>query len=68
MSASADGNNITIVENGNQQTNCLCSYDLSMKIGPLKTGKYNIAIYKNSLQYTSLSIDFKESLKGEFHL
>lgn len=61
-------NVITITENGNQDANCVCCYDVSMKIGKLKDRQYKIVVYKNSKEYTTLTIDYSSTLKGEYHI
>ena len=38
---------ISIVESYNPNTNCICAYDLFMKIGPLEHRAYTISIYHN---------------------
>ena len=48
-------------------TNCLCCYDLTMKIGPLENKLYKIIICKNNEQgqYVNFSIDYNTTVKGE---
>jgi hypothetical protein len=59
---------ISIVEKNDPVTNCVCPYDLTMKIGPLSSRTYQVEIYKSSPCSTqqkrcSFSIDYKPSLQ-----
>jgi len=37
-------------------------------IGKLKDRQYKIVVYKNSKEYTTLTIDYSSTLKGEYHI
>lgn len=43
--------------------NCICPYDLSYRIGPLKYGRYIIRILRGDIKF---SINFKSSTNGFF--
>ena len=63
---------ISIVESYNPNTNCICAYDLFMKIGPLEHRAYTISIYHNisstlsETAYISFPINYSNSIKGEY--
>ena len=66
-----EGNVITISENGKDSgLNCVCSYDLTMKIGPLKVGNYKVVICRDDFQfqYLTFDINYSPSLQGEIRL
>ncbi len=55
---------------GNMSANCICPSDVECLLSGLSKGKYAISIYRNMisdahLQF-SFSIDYDESLKGDF--
>ena len=61
-------NTICIVEKDvSQTTNCLCCYDLSMKVGPLENKSYRIVVCKNSEmgKYIDFTIDYSPTTKGD---
>jgi len=73
-SATVEDGRITIIESYNPNTNCICAYDLTMKIGPLKKGQYMVAV-SNCISDTptarqtpdfSFSINYNTSIKGEY--
>ena len=45
---------------------CICPYDLSFEVGPLKDGKYTVVIKRDSQEYTTFVIDFDKNLSGRF--
>ena len=57
---------IIINESGESRTNCVCPYDLTLKIGPLNEGDYRIVIIRDALEYASFNINYTSALKGEF--
>lgn len=46
VSATMEKGIICIIEEGGNSTNCICPYDLNMKVGPLSPGKYTVKIYQ----------------------
>ena len=61
-------NTICIVEKDvSQTTNCLCCYDLSMKVGPLENKSYRIVVCKDSEmgKYIDFTIDYSPTTKGD---
>ena len=61
-------NTICIVEKDvSQTTNCLCCYDLSMKVGPLENKSYRIVVCKDSEmgKYIDFTIDYYPTTKGD---
>ena len=61
-------NTICIVEKDvSPTTNCLCCYDLSMKVGPLENKSYRIVVCKNSEmgKYIDFTIDYSPTTKGD---
>ena len=61
-------NTICIVEKDvSPTTNCLCCYDLSMKVGPLENKSYRIVVCKNSEmgKYIDFTIDYAPTTKGD---
>lgn len=61
---------ITIVETAPSLTNCLCPYDLSMKIGPLENKTYEVVICDQTedSKRISFQLDYNTSVKGEFEV
>ena len=61
---------ITIVETAPSLTNCLCPYDLSMKIGPLENKTYEVVICDQTedTKRVSFLLDYSSSVKGEFEV
>ena len=57
---------IIINESGESRTDCVCPYDLTLKIGPLNEGDYRIVIIRDALEYASFNINYTSALKGEF--
>ena len=60
-------NTICIIEKDvSQTTNCLCCYDLSMKVGPLENKSYRIVVCKDSEmgKYIDFTIDYYPTTKG----
>ena len=47
--------------------NCVCPYDLTIKVGPLKNEKYKIVVLRDNYQivYCMFDIDYTSTLKGE---
>lgn len=63
-----NGNVITIIEEEvSPLSNCLCCYDLSMKVGPLENKLYEVFIRKGNVQgqYINFTIDYSPMVKGE---
>ena len=61
-------NIITIIEEEVAPiANCLCCYDLSMKVGPLENKLYKVFISKGNEQepYINFTIDYSSNIKGE---
>ena len=61
-------NTICIIEKDvSQTTNCLCCYDLSMKVGPLENKSYRIVVCKDSEmgKYIDFTIDYSPTTKGD---
>ena len=61
-------NTICIVEkDASPTTNCLCCYDLSMKVGPLENKSYRIVVCKDSEmgKYIDFTIDYYPTTKGD---
>ena len=71
-----DDDIISIIESYKPETNCVCCYDLLMKVGPLKEGRYRVFIYNDSSDgtvapsepYASFLIDYNTQVKGEYFL
>ena len=64
-----EGNEIRILEDFTDSgLNCICPYDLTMKIGPLKNGTYKLKLYIHNFQneHTSFTFDYSQSVKGEW--
>ena len=67
---------ISIIESYIPSTNCICCYDLTMKISNLKPGRYNVVIYNDStngkyvptVSYANFFIDYNTDVKGEYIL
>ena len=56
-SAAIENGVIVIDEKGmDNNTNCVCPYDWSYRVGPLNKGKYDIVIKKDSWNYLNFSI------------
>lgn len=64
---SIDNNVITIFEHADPITDCICPYDLNMKIGPLKNITYSIVIEDGHLDKKSFTIEFDSNLKGIYN-
>ncbi len=57
---------IIISESDKSITDCICTYDLTMKIGSLNEGSYRIVIIRDALEYASFTINYAPGLEGEF--
>ena len=57
---------IIINESGESRTDCVCPYDLTLKIGSLSEGDYRIVIIRDALEYASFNINYTSALKGEY--
>jgi hypothetical protein len=64
---SIDNNVITIFEHADPITDCICPYDLNMKIGPLKNITYSIVIEDGHPDKKSFTIEFDSNLKGIYN-
>ena len=64
-SATIDGRVITLTENGTNETNCLCPYDLTMKVGPLTYGTYQVVLLKEDLEYMTFTINYTNKVSGK---
>ena len=64
---SIDNNVITIFEHADPITDCICPYDLNMKIGPLKNIAYSIVIEDGHLDKKSFTMEFDSNLKGIYN-
>ena len=61
-------NTICLVEKDVSPTaNCLCCYDLSIKVGPLENKSYRIVVCKDSEmgKYIDFTIDYSPTTKGD---
>ena len=61
-------NTICVVEKDlSPTTNCVCCYDLSMKVGPLENKSYRIVVCKDSEmgKYIDFIIDYSPTTKGD---
>ena len=66
---------ITIIEYHTPSTNCICPYDITMKIGPLNENSYTICIYRDieanmgsstpQTEFIKIPIQYSTDLKGE---
>ena len=65
VTVNVEGRVITITEEATTGSNCLCPYDLTMKIGPLTEGLYQVNIVKGNLDWFSFTIDYKPEVKGK---
>ena len=65
---SIDNNVITIFFLVYPITDCICPYDLNMKIGPLKNITYSIVIEDGHLDKKSFTIEFDSNLKGIYKI
>ena len=69
VSVLVEGNEIRILEDFTDSgLNCICPYDLTMKIGPLKNGTYKLKLYIQNFQneHTSFTFDYSPSVEGEW--
>ena len=57
---------ITVKEHALPITNCICAYDLTMKIGPLEHDTYTIVIDNGYPEKVSFTITYSSLLKGSF--
>ena len=57
----------TIFEHADPITDCICPYDLNMKIGPLKNIAYSIVIEDGHLDKKSFTMEFDSNLKGIYN-
>ncbi len=64
---SIDNDAITIFEHADPTTDCICPYDLNMKIGPLKNITYSIVIEDGHPDKKSFTIEFDSNLKGIYN-
>ncbi len=67
VNASVAGKIIIVSEDGSDSgVNCICPYDLTMKVGTLEAGQYQVIIYRDNFQqeYTRFTINYSQSLRG----
>ena len=73
-SVTIEDGQISISENYVPNTNCVCAYDLTMKIGPLNQGQYTVSVTTRFRDYPdtqkapdfSFPINYNTSTKGEY--
>lgn len=65
-SASVEGNTIHIKEDATLVTNCICNYDLTMKVGTLEQGTYTVVIEDGRMEDITFQIEYSPTLKGEY--
>lgn len=62
-------NNDTIFVNESEEqslANCICSYDLSYRIGPLEYGTYQFVLNIMSLGHATFELEFNSTTEGTF--
>ncbi len=60
---------ITISEEETKHdVNCICLYDLSLKLGPLNFGTYYFSITRGNAEYTHFTIDYHANIDTTFEV
>lgn len=65
VSATVEGNVITLKENGTSETNCLCPNDLTIKVGTLSERTYKVVLITEGLERTSFTINYSPKISGK---
>lgn len=66
VTASINNRVITIAEHHTSSTNCICPYDLTVKVGFLTDGEYTVVIDNGSSDKISFSINYSSKVNGEY--
>ena len=68
VSATVEGNVITLKENGTSETNCICPYDLTMKVGTLSERTYKVVLITEGLERASFTLNYSPKVSGNVEI